>query len=116
MWGRAAVASALGAGAVTAVSCLDPTEVTLVLTTDQPCDTRYRGTQIFVGSISEVVSHAGTPSAQTEACAATNGSATSSIGNLVLVPSGDKRAHFAVEVVMGVSRPVEQCTEGPRAY
>jgi hypothetical protein len=93
---------------IAAVSCLDPTEVTLVVTTDVQCPLD-RGTSITVGSTGDDLS-VKPPLTVTQDC--TGGSKTvddagtltspASIGTLVVVPSGSKSDSFAVRVVMAV--------------
>jgi alpha-tubulin suppressor-like RCC1 family protein len=92
-----AIALALG------VSCRDPTEITIDLTTDAPCPS-LNTTRIAVGAPAELDNLA--DSTTTDAC---NGG---SIGSIVLVPSGDKSAQVGVRVVTGVSRRASDCVAG----
>jgi len=113
-WGVRAVAVIAVGSAVTAVSCLDATEVTLVLTTDLPCGAQ-QGTSIAVGSPDDVSSSA--PVTVTSDCALAGGDGSvddagalavpASIGTMVVVPSGSRSASFAVQIVTAVA-PVAQ--------
>jgi hypothetical protein len=106
--GRAGAVGALAAaGALAVASCLGPTEVTLVLTTDVPCDTLQRqGTSITVGTASDI--EAKDPVTITKLCdpgAGTN----HNIGTFVVIPSGGSSDTFAVRIVSGVDVPVGDC-------
>jgi len=97
-----------------ALSCLGPTEVTLVLTTDVPCDAE-QGTSIAVGSPDDVSTSA--PVTITNDCALAGGAGSvddagalavpASIGTMVVVPSGSRSASFVVQIVTAVA-PVVQ--------
>jgi hypothetical protein len=103
--GRLGTLAAFGAF-VAVASCLDPTEVTLVLTTDLPCN-QLNGTSITVGSDSDVESKA--PVTETSACTPGSGG-DESIGTFVVVPSQGSSEAFAVRIVSGVDKPVGDCT------
>jgi hypothetical protein len=106
------------AALVTAVSCLDPTEVTLVITTDVPCP-QDNGTSISVGTASEIASNpvltvtkdcTSVSSRVNDAGALTT---PASVGTLVVTPSGSRTDSFAVRVVMAIdatASPVD-CTQ-----
>ncbi len=110
---RIGAALALGASAAAVVlgpACLDPTEVTLSVTTDEPCAVAgVGGTQIVVGP--EAVSSSGTatPAAETTQCTPGASGQDNVIGTFVVTPNGDKGASFAVEAVQGVAGKVEDC-------
>jgi hypothetical protein len=90
---------------VAAVSCLGPTEVTLVITTDLPCSLN-RGTSITVGGAAEKLG-AKPPLTITQDCTLVaadvddSGALTTpaNVGTLVVVPSGGRSASFAVQIV-----------------
>jgi len=103
---RAGALCAIGA-ILAALSCLAPTEVTLVLTTDVPC-LLNRGTMITVGSAADVASKP--PVTVTQDCTLVSagvddsGALTTpaSIGTLVVTPSGGRSDSFAVRIVTAV--------------
>ena len=82
-------------------SCREPTQVTLVITTDVPCD-QWKGATVTIGSASEIETKA--PFTTTTTCRS-DGSA----GTLVLVPSGAEDSVFAVKVVGGKGRDPAEC-------
>jgi hypothetical protein len=104
---RAGALCALGA-LVAAVSCLDATEVTLVVTTDVPCKLN-QGTAITIGDPSEVLTQK-TPQTITRDCTLASpdvddsGALTSqaTIGTLVVVPSAGRSDSFRVQIVMAL--------------
>jgi hypothetical protein len=110
-------------GAVAAaVSCLDPTEVTLVITTDVQCSLD-RGTSITVGNTSEDLSSKPALTVTQDCTSASqsvddSGALTSpaNIGTLVVVPSGSKSDSFAVRVVMAVDPNMSPMDCVPPAY
>jgi hypothetical protein len=99
---------------VTVVSCLAPTEVMLVLTTDIPCGALGE-TSIAVSDPSGVTS--ASPVTVTRNCtlvgpdadAADGGTLAvpADIGSLVLVPSGSRSGTFAVQIVAAVAPVVD---------
>ncbi|MGO9837697.1 MAG: hypothetical protein ACLP1X_26215 [Polyangiaceae bacterium] len=95
-------------GLVGAVACENPTEVTLVLTTNLPCAT-LQGTTITVGTADEIEEKA--PVAETGKCIA-GSSGLNTIGTFVLVPSQGRSAAFAVRIVSGVDRLATDCAPG----
>jgi hypothetical protein len=111
---RRAASIIASAGLVAVVSCLGPTEVTLVLTTDIPCAAQH-GTSIAVGDSDNVGTSA--PVTVTSDCTLVgpDGGVQDSgalavpadIGSLVVVPSGSRSASFTVQVVTAVD-PVVQ--------
>jgi hypothetical protein len=89
-----------------AASCRSPTEITLELTTDEPCELVFAtGANITAGSFEELERKP--PGARTSDCRALNGEG--SLGSLVLVPSGPLDDPIAVRVVMGVTRSADDC-------
>ena len=90
-------------------SCQQPTELTLVLSTNAKCGTQLTSTAIYVGSSSEATNgrlqtKAPSPDALTKNCV--NGD----IGTLVLTPGA---MHGAVVVVAGFGgKPAEECFDG----
>jgi hypothetical protein len=98
----ALVIAACGVALVaTSASCLDPTQITVDISTDMQCaDTK--GTSIVGGAPGTV--ELATPTTTTRDC--DNGR----IGTLVSTPAGSKDVDAAFVVVMGVDVPVSQCT------
>lgn len=80
--------------------CADPTQVTVVLTTDVPCD-RLRGVTIAVGGAGE---DPAAPSTSTTSC-----DADGHLGTIVLVPRGARDSVLKVELVAGIDRQPEWC-------
>ena len=104
-------AAALGATAallaVAIASCRDPTEVTLEITTDQPCGV-LEGVAITTGTLDSVGTQAAATVTRTCTATPTGGS----FGTLVLTPSGAKDERFAVQVTGSIVVPVETCSSG----
>ena len=100
---RTAIAFAFSSLAVlaTSASCLDPTQITVDMSTDVKCSDA-KGTAI-AGGVPGTLDVA-TPTTMTGDC--TNGH----IGTLVSTPSGSKDTDAAFLVVLGVDRPVSECT------
>ncbi len=92
----AALATLLGILA----GCQAPTQVTLELTTDLPCDA-LAGTTISVGSAEDIEG----AEAVTETASCKDGR----IGSLVLVPAGSDEERFTVKVVGAVGVSPELC-------
>jgi hypothetical protein len=90
------------------LACEDPTEVTLVLTTDVPCS-MLEGTTITVGTADALEDK--DLVADTSACDP-DASGLSSIGTFVVVPSHGRSDAFAVRVVSGVGRQAHDCAPG----
>lgn len=108
----AAVLGVAALGALLAPACLDPTEVTLSITTDEPCAVAgQQGTQVIVGPQALMTSGTPTPAAETTMCTDPGGGQDKVIGTFVVTPTGDKSASFAVEVVLGVGHKVEDCAK-----
>jgi len=98
----------LGAGAWLVVvllaftRCSEPTQVTLEITTDVPCD-RWRGATITVGRPEEIESKPALATTTREQC-----TPSGNVGTLVLVPSA-RNEPFAVKVVGGDGRDPAEC-------
>ena len=90
-----------------AVSCRDPTEVTVEITTDIRCPD-MKGVTLTVGNLTDLDQRPVTTA--TNAC----DPATLRIGAIVIVPSGDDDETVAVRVVMGFGRDPAECV--PPAY
>jgi hypothetical protein len=110
---RRAASLLASASLVVVVSCLGPTEVTLVLTTDVPCSAQ-RGTSIAVGDSGDIAASAPVTVTGDCALAADGGmqdggtlAVPAEIGTLVVVPSGSRSASFTVQIVTAVD-PVGQ--------
>jgi len=87
-------------------ACRESTQVTIRLTTDASCG--GDGFQQAAVAVAEKAKLSGRePSALTEACQ--DGIPESDIGTIVVVPSGDDDAPFAVRVVAGIGVPAEAC-------
>lgn len=82
--------------------CREPTQITLVLTTDAPCNST-QGTSITVGVLGAIETKP--PVTTTATCNASTGR----VGSLVVVPSGDKDDEVAIRVVTGVGQPAKSC-------
>jgi hypothetical protein len=80
--------------------CLPPTQVTVVITTNVPCDTT-EGTAIIVGSRDEVETKA--PITITPTCE------EGRIGTFVIAPGKDREATFVVKLVTGVGVLTDDC-------
>lgn len=91
-------------------SCRDPTEVTLVLTTNVPCSTLgTTGTSITVGSPGDI-EQKNSPVAKTFQCTPGPGG-ENSIGTFVIIPNSEGASDaFAVRVVTGVNTMIVDCT------
>jgi hypothetical protein len=82
-------------------ACRDPTQVTLVLSTDVPCDA-WQNATIAVGRPGEVEN--AQPATKTATC-----DAAGHLGTIVLVPSGGTSDAFTARIVGGVHRAPETC-------
>lgn len=82
-------------------ACQKPTAVRLELSTNVSCD-RTQGMQLFAGKPGTVEGNA--PAAEDSNCA------SGSLGTIVAQPPEDKTAAAAFRAVLGVTRPVSQCT------
>jgi hypothetical protein len=105
-WRRDGSWAAWGAWGALALlaGCRDPTEVTLVISTDVPC-AMLNGTTITVGTPDSVETKATV--ADTQDCV--NGN----IGTFVVVPSSGQSDAFAVRVVSGIgAKAARDCTPG----
>ena len=77
------------------VACREPTQITLVITTDVPCPTvTNKGVDVRVGS-PQTVEDQPTTDVVTKSCHDT------SIGSIVVVPSGDDDGRVGIEVTLG---------------
>jgi len=87
-------------------ACRESTQVTIRLTTDASCGgDGFQQAAIAVAAKEKLSGRE--PSALTEACQ--DGDPESDIGTIVVVPSGDDDAPFAVRVVAGIGVPAEAC-------
>jgi hypothetical protein len=82
--------------------CRAPTEVTVLVSTDGDC-ARPRTTSIATGPLDRYTQVP--PNAVTSTC-----EGPGQVGSVVLIPTGDRSAPFAVQVVMAVGAPLEACT------
>jgi hypothetical protein len=97
----ALVVASLAAVLATHTACREPTYVSLVISTDVACSD-LQGTSITVGRLNEIEVRA--PLTTVTTCAADG-----TVGSLVVTPSGDASEEFAVRVVSGVKRNVDEC-------
>jgi hypothetical protein len=97
-----------GASALFA-SCLTPTQIELVITTDVGCS-ELNGVTITAGPPREV--ERASVSTLTNDCRNVEGGAE--IGTIVVAPSGDKDSAVGIKVVAGVTAEVESCTADNR--
>ncbi len=81
-------------------ACADPTQVTVVITTDIPC-AKLGGVTIGVANGS---SGGGAPATSTTSC-----DDSGKVGTVVLVPRGAKDSLVSVELVAGIERQAESC-------
>ena len=92
------------AGAVTFSACATATQVTVDVTTDIPYAVSRK---VGIWASRPGAAEKNEPAA---ALADTIWSADGRIGTIVVAPQGDRTAPFAVRVVMGISKPAEQCS------
>jgi hypothetical protein len=96
------LACALGTLVVVVVACQTATGVELVLSTNVACE-RLQGVQVFAGRPGEL--EQAVPAAEDRSCQG------GSLGTIVAQPpSSDRTAVAAFRVVLGVTRPVSECT------
>jgi outer membrane protein assembly factor BamB len=82
-------------------SCQDPTEVSVRLSTDVPCQA-FNGVTVTIGNVSSV---------ETKPSATTSTSCTAGdLGDLTVVPSGSDSDEVTIKIVGGVGRDPESCT------
>jgi hypothetical protein len=95
------IAAAVGVGAlICAGSCRAPTEITVVLYTDTPCE-KVMGSTVRVGALAGIDGTA--PKGSSSACD------RGALGSLVVVPSGATDDEVALEVTLGVGRDPGGC-------
>jgi len=88
-------------------ACREPTQVTLLLTTDASCTADgFQGLAVAVASQAALPRSA--PIARSKRCEP--GDLQASLGSIVVVPSENDDDAFAVRVVAGIGVPVESCT------
>jgi hypothetical protein len=85
-------------------SCRDPTEITIVVTTDAKCSD-LQGTSIAVGRLGDAL-EGKPPSSVSSQCDPTTGR----IAELVVVPSGSSDDEVAFRITAGIGRAVSDCT------
>jgi len=86
---------------VSSASCLDPTQITLAVTTDVRCDVT-KGTS-FTGGDEPFATENAAPSSSTSRCV------DGDVGTLVASPT-DKDGRAVFVITMGVDVPVSECT------
>jgi hypothetical protein len=96
------VRSVVVTGALVVIGCREPTQVTLVLSTDVPCDAWQNATIAVGGGAGDVENAA--PATKTTTC-----DPAGEIGTLVLVPRGSAGDAFTAKIVGGVHRAPETC-------
>ncbi len=97
---RALVWSVLVTFAILGASCRTPTEVRVIVRSDA-CTTSS-STSITIGSLGDIETKP--PGPTSSRCD------DGEVGSLVLQPSGEDTAVFALKVVMGIDKPADQCT------
>lgn len=95
------LALAIAMATLTPAACRTPTYVTLKIDTDVPC-ADLQGTSVTVGRLGELETRA--PLTTVTTC-----SADGTVGSLVVTPSGGDTDEFAVRVVAGLKRNVDEC-------
>ncbi len=100
------VLGSVGAGLV-ALGCREPTQITIALRTDVPCD-RLEGVGIVVGPPDS--DEAGSLTTESHRC-----SPSGRLGSLVAVPSGARGAEVSIRVVGAVGGPLAECSRAPYA-
>lgn len=89
-------------------ACFGATEIRLEITSNVSChDLETGDTQLFVSSTDH---QSDVPVTETHDCREADGRST--IGSLVLVPSGDRAARLSVEVVTSLGKAARDCTAG----
>lgn len=96
----ATASAAIVVGAALGGACLDPTQITLDVTTNVPC-AQSNGVG-FTGGLPGSVERIA-PSTVTMSCSG------STIGTLVSTPKGDKDSAAAFVIVQGIDRPASEC-------
>ena len=90
-----------------AAACWAPTQIVVRVDTDLSCDAvAGSAVAISVAGAPEALATA-SPSAVTSDCMSAGDRST--IGSLVLVPSGDRSALVTVKAAIGIERPTEEC-------
>lgn len=105
--GRGMLLVAAVAASCSMPSCYSATEIQISIDTDVACSVvRARGVAVFVASSPDSL-HAAAPVATANDC--TEGPSGAHVGTLTFVPSGERDERVAIEVVVGVDRPTEEC-------
>lgn len=103
----AVVRRAILAVGLVLAGCRDPTQITIELTTDVPCD-ELRATSITVGELGAIETK---PAAATEStCSA------GTIGSLVAVPAGAGPTELAFKMVSSIGTSLDGCTAPDYGY
>ena len=84
------------------LACRAPTQITVTITTDVPCE-RFGGSTLTVGMLGAIETQPATSSKTT--C-----SGAGHIGTVVIAPSGSKDDLVAMKLVMGIGHSAETCT------
>ena len=101
---RRSLVISVAAVVATIASCRDPTEITIVVTTDAKCSD-LEGTSIAVGQLGDALENK-PPAAVSSQC----DSSTGRVATLVVVPSGSRDDEIAFRIVAGVGKAVGDCT------
>ncbi len=100
---RIVLASSFVLGALAAAhGCKSPTEIKAVMSLDFDC-AKQQGSSVTVGALGAIEARPVT--ATSTRCDV----GTKSLGDLVLVPSGDRDGDVALKVVVGITAPAESC-------
>ncbi|GAC1394828.1 MAG: hypothetical protein NVSMB47_04780 [Polyangiales bacterium] len=102
-----AIGATVAIGALDAAGCRTPTDMTLHVFTDVPCDKQRGGVAIAAGTPAEYETIA--PAAQSAQCTQV-GPGRYDLGTLVLSPHADAGDRIGIRVVLGVDHDVNSCT------
>lgn len=97
-----AIGTFLATMATAVLGCREPTRITVLLTTDVPCD-QTRGSTMTIGAPGQI---------EDKAIAATSSACTSAggrIGSIVVVPSNADNDEVGIKAVLGVGRSASEC-------
>jgi hypothetical protein len=96
------------AASASIAACFGSTEIRLEITSNASChDLQTGDTQLFVSSADH---QSDVPVTETHDCRDADGHST--IGSLVLVPSGDRAAKLSIEIVTSLGKAPRDCTPG----
>ncbi len=97
-----AIAGFIATMATASLGCREPTRITVLLTTDVPCD-QTRGSTMTIGAPGQIEDKA--IAATSSACTPTGGR----IGSIVVVPSNADNDEVGIKAVLGVGKNASDC-------